>query len=246
MKITPHYKGWKVVSRAQTEILVFTRYAFKHKNFWQHIGGVKRFKTTLNMPVVTPSVSMEVSSNACVGPRADCSGLLSCHTALRVCLWDLLVPDAITVSVIGCSIFLWCQPARQPSYHLQLFLPLYNLPSSALSQVFFFLGIELFLRASQMVLVVKNPSANAEYVRDVGSVPGSGRSPGGGHGNALQYCCLENLMDRKAWWATVHRVTKSRTWLKWLNTRACSQHTHIHTHTHTHIHTQLFLVWVIG
>ena len=59
--------------------------------------------------------------------------------------------------------------------------------------------------------VVKNLPAPAGDARNVGSVPGSGRSPGGGHGNALQYCCLENLMDRRAWWATVHRVTKSRT-----------------------------------
>ena len=62
--------------------------------------------------------------------------------------------------------------------------------------------------ASQVVLVVKNTPANAE---DVGSVPGSGRSPGGGHGNPFQYSCLENLMDREAWWVTVHGVTKSRT-----------------------------------
>ena len=44
--------------------------------------------------------------------------------------------------------------------------------------------------------VVKNPSANAGVVRDMGSIPGSGRSPGGGHGNPLQYSCLENSMDR--------------------------------------------------
>ena len=48
---------------------------------------------------------------------------------------------------------------------------------------------------------------------DLGSIPGSGRSPGEGNGNPLQYSCLENLMDRGAWWATVHGVTKSRTWL---------------------------------
>ena len=46
---------------------------------------------------------------------------------------------------------------------------------------------------------------------DAGSIPGSGRSPGGGHGNLFQYSCLENPMDRGAWWATVHRVTKSQT-----------------------------------
>ena len=45
-----------------------------------------------------------------------------------------------------------------------------------------------------------------------------GRSPGGGHDNPLQYSCLENPMDRGAWWATVHGVTKSQTWLKWLST----------------------------
>ena len=53
--------------------------------------------------------------------------------------------------------------------------------------------------ASQVVLVVKNPPANAEDIRDAGSIPGSGRSPGGGHGNPLQYSCLENPMDRGAW-----------------------------------------------
>ena len=55
------------------------------------------------------------------------------------------------------------------------------------------------LWASQVVLVVKNPPANAGDKRDVGSVPGSGRSPGGGHGNSLQYSCLENPRDRGAW-----------------------------------------------
>ena len=66
-------------------------------------------------------------------------------------------------------------------------------------------------RASQMVLVVKNPPANAG---DLGSIPGSRRSSGGGHSNPLQYSCLENPMDRGAWWATVHGVTKSQTQLK--------------------------------
>ena len=59
--------------------------------------------------------------------------------------------------------------------------------------------------------MVKNPSANAGDVRDMGSIPGSGRSPGGGNGNPLQYSCLENPMNRGAWWATVHGITKSQT-----------------------------------
>ena len=64
---------------------------------------------------------------------------------------------------------------------------------------------------SQVALAVKNLTAIAGDVRDVGSVLGLGRSPGGGNGNSLLYSHLENLMDREAWWATVHRVTKSRT-----------------------------------
>ena len=54
-----------------------------------------------------------------------------------------------------------------------------------------------------MVLVVKNPPANAGDIRDVGSIPGSGSSPGEENGNTLQYSCLENPIDTGAWWATV-------------------------------------------
>ena len=66
----------------------------------------------------------------------------------------------------------------------------------------------------QVVLVLKNLPANAGDIRDVGLIPGSGRSPGGGHGNPLQYSCLENSIDRGAWWATLHGVSKSWTRLK--------------------------------
>ena len=57
-------------------------------------------------------------------------------------------------------------------------------------------------------LVVKNPTANAGDIRDVSLIPRLGRSPGEGHGNPLQHSCLENPMDRGAWWATVHGVAK--------------------------------------
>ena len=73
--------------------------------------------------------------------------------------------------------------------------------------------------ASQVALVINNMSANAE---DVGSIPGLGRSPGGGHGNPFQYFCLVNLMDRGAWWVTVRSVAKSRTRLKRLSMHACT------------------------
>ena len=60
----------------------------------------------------------------------------------------------------------------------------------------------------------KKPACNAGEVREMGSIPGSGRSPGEGHGNSLQYSCLENPMDRGTWWATVHGVAKRQTRLK--------------------------------
>ena len=74
--------------------------------------------------------------------------------------------------------------------------------------------------ASQAALVIKNPPTNAGDVRDAGSMPGSGRSPGEGNGNPPQYSCLEKPMDRGAWQPTVHGVTKSRTRLKLLSTHA--------------------------
>ena len=70
-----------------------------------------------------------------------------------------------------------------------------------------------------MVLVVKNTPANAGDVRDAGGIPGSGRSPGGGHGDSLPYSCLENPMNRVAWQATVHRVIE-------LDTTEATEHTH--------------------
>ena len=67
----------------------------------------------------------------------------------------------------------------------------------------------------------KNLPANAGDIRDVDLIPGSGRSPGGGRGNPLQYSCLENPLGRGPWQATVHRVTESQTWLKWFSMHPC-------------------------
>ena len=60
-----------------------------------------------------------------------------------------------------------------------------------------------------MALVVKNPRANAANTRDLGSIPGSERSPGEKHGNPLQYSCLENSIDRGTWQVRVHKVEKA-------------------------------------
>ena len=83
-------------------------------------------------------------------------------------------------------------------------------------------------------------TCNTGDTGDMGLIPGPRRSPGGGHGNTLQYSCLESPMDRGAWQATLHRVTKSQMWLKQLGT--CTHaHTHkrAHTCTHTHAHTRV-------
>ena len=71
------------------------------------------------------------------------------------------------------------------------------------------------------MLMVRNSFASAGDVRDAGLIPGSRRSPGGGHGNPFQYSFLEDPMDRGAWWARVHRVTQSWIRLKRLSMDAC-------------------------
>ena len=67
----------------------------------------------------------------------------------------------------------------------------------------------------------KEFACNTGAAGDMGLIPGSGRSPGGGHGNPLYYSCLANSMDRGAWWATVHGVTRSQTQLKQLDMHTC-------------------------
>ena len=71
--------------------------------------------------------------------------------------------------------------------------------------------------------MVKNLSANARDIRDTGLIPGSGRSPEGGHGNPLQYSCLENPVDRGAWQATVHRGCKESDMTEATNTQSQSR-----------------------
>ena len=99
--------------------------------------------------------------------------------------------------------------------------------SSLLKQLFIYLFIYLF-GVSQVPRfpVVKNWSANAEDTRDAGSIPELGRSIGEGNGNPLQCSCLENPMDRGAWWAAVHGVAKSRVQLS----------------THTFIYVFIFMM----
>ena len=75
--------------------------------------------------------------------------------------------------------------------------------------------MKMRIQASQVVLVIKNPLANAGDIRDMGLIPGLGKSPGIGNGNSLQHFCTENPMDRGAWQATVHGIAKSQTSLSY-------------------------------
>ena len=81
------------------------------------------------------------------------------------------------------------------------------------------------LGASQVALEVKNLPAKSGDRRNVGLIPGSGRSPGERHGNPLQYSCLENPRDRGAWWAAVYGVEQSRTQLKQLSSSSGGRET---------------------
>ena len=90
------------------------------------------------------------------------------------------------------------------------------------------------IRASQVMLVEENPPPSAGDVRKAGSIPGSGRSPGGGHGNPLQSSCLENPTDRGAWWASIHGVAE-------LNTTKAT-YSRAHPHPQEEVHTCHFFL----
>ena len=117
------------------------------------------------------------------------------------------------------ALWLDTKPCWKPDFsksfsqsNLSSWIPGYS-PQFGSNQIFLFL-----FWASQVALVIKNPPANAGDIRDTSSVPGLGRSPGGGQGNPLQYSCLENPMDRWARRVTGHRGSQSQAQLKQLST----------------------------
>ena len=88
--------------------------------------------------------------------------------------------------------------------------------------------------------------SNSKDSGDQGSIPGSGKPPGEGNGYPLQYSCLENSIDRRAWWATIHRITKSLTRLKWLSTHACAgQNPHVTLFTNPRLFYHVFYSIII-
>ena len=124
---------------------------------------------------------------------------------------------------VGCHFLLQCMKAKSESEVAQSCPTLSDSmdcspPGSSVYGIFqarvllqLFKSPVMLIRASQVALVMKNSPANAGEKRDVGLIPGSGRSPGEGHGHPLQYSCLENPTDRGAWQVTIHRVAQSQT-----------------------------------
>ena len=105
-------------------------------------------------------------------------------------------------------------PFSQLLFFKHIYLKIINLQKQQICDTAKTPLLECICFPLKVALVVKNPTTNAEDIRNTGLIPGLVRSPGGGYGNSLQYSCLENPIDREAWWATVQMTTKNWTQLK--------------------------------
>ena len=168
-----------------------------------------------------------------ISPSNEYSGLIS----FRMDWLDLLAVQGTLKSLLqhhsSKALILQCLALICSNYcphYPVILIQLYNINPSHLNKQ--------IPQASQMTLVVKNLPINARDIRDLGSVPGLGRSPSEGNSNPPQYSCLENPMDRGAWQAAVHRIAKSWTWLRWLSMHANYTHTHTHTCAYAHAHME--------
>ena len=127
--------------------------------------------------------------------------------AFSMIQWMLAVWSLFTLSLLNPA---WTSEVHSSCTIHILHLPISLSNSPGQTQISHY---ALMVGASQVVPVVKNPHASEGDARDTSSILGSGRSPGGGNGNLLQYSCLGNPMDREAWRGTVHGAAKSQTWL---------------------------------
>ena len=128
------------------------------------------------------------------------------------CILEALLEVALPVAPVQDSLLqphLWATGHMWKSFQKSIWNPSDWTSRSGTLETFWFYLLILCGRASQVALVVKNPPANEGDIRDAGSIPESGRPPGRGHGNPLQYPCLENPTERGAWWVAVHSVTKN-------------------------------------
>ena len=128
-----------------------------------------------------------------------------------LCPWDS--PGKNTG--VGCHFLLQCMKVKSQSEVVQSCPTLYDPmdcspPGSSVHGIFQARVLEwgAIAFSNQAALMIKNLSANAVDARDMGSILGLGRSPGGGNGNPLQYSCLRNPVDRGVWWTTVHKVAQ--------------------------------------
>ena len=152
------------------------------------------------------------------GDRRDCLPAQSLQSCLALCdPMECSLPGSSVHGILQVRILEWVaisflRGSSSPKYPTHVFCV------SCMAGDFF---IHWAIWEAKVAIVIKNPPVNVGGTRDMGSIPGSGISPGGENGNPFQHCCLENSMDRGAWRATVHRVTESNT-------------TEATTYTHTH------------
>ena len=144
------------------------------------------------------------------------------NSGVRAAVWSSVVSRwfacALRLRTTGLGGLLYALAVRN-YYYLITLAHLCSSDHTPVSVVFIG-AIIIVMELPRWLLVGKKLPANEGDVRDTGLIPGSGRSPGGGHGNPVQYFCLKNPMDRGAWQAMGHRVTKSQTRLKRLSMHA--------------------------
>ena len=178
---------------------------------------------------------------------------------IKMLSWDRALITILLLALARKEKVLWKQP-REPKIHVCLYYGLPQTPQKHMcwhtqssmrywvkkikNSMVPFNTYTYMTWASQVALVVKSSPASPGDIRDSGSILGLARSPEGGHGNPLQYSCLENLIYRWAWQAIVQGVTKSQTWMKWLSTHIL--HTYIvcdHREKSGRISTKLLAVF---
>ena len=186
---------------------------------WAQLHQVAPTPAQQCLPVITPLTKLGAPRNG-VCPCAPQRCVQGLHSFFF--LKNKIIEEELTYNVSGAQLGKQSFNLALGSFLLMSFSGSLNPASGGLlmrfmiffgvknTVIFLLLGVSV-LEASQVALVVKNLPAKAGDMRDVSLIPGSGRSPGGGHGNPLQYSCLENPMDRGVWKAIVHRVPKSQT-----------------------------------
>ena len=201
-----------------------------------HVHNIKRINIDIQFNSVQSVSRVRLSATARITARQASLSITNSRSSLKLTFIQSVVPSS---HVILCRPLLLLPPIpssirvfsnestlrmRWPyAFFLSLRISLCMILFRSIAPLIIILlllvmtGFWVYAVSYQVALVVKNPPGNAGEVRHVGSISELGRSPGEGNGNPLQSSCLENHMDRGAWWATVHGVAKSQTQLKLLS-----------------------------